>query len=50
MRFKQWFETMTSTASVATFARPVVGMTTRTFPDSFTGQIKKKKKKKKKKD
>ena len=52
MRFKQWFETMTSTSSVAVFARPMMGMVSRSFPDTFNynDKPKKKKKKKKKKD
>ena len=46
MRFKQWFETMTSTSSVAVFARPMMGMVSRSFPDTFNYNDKPKKKEK----
>lgn len=47
MRFKQWFETMTSTACVANFARPIMPMVQRKWPETATDKIKVKKKKKK---
>lgn len=52
MSFGEWLkanENMTSTASVATFARPTIGMTRRTYPGVWGEEdpfFKKKKKKK----
>jgi len=48
--FKKWMESMTSTGCVATFARPIMGTVTRTWPIINEKDKKKKKDKKDKKD
>ena len=49
MRFKQWFEAMTSTACVANFARPIMPIVQRKWPETATDKVNVKKKKDKKK-
>lgn len=48
LSFKKWLidEEGTSTACIANFARPVMGMVSRNFPDMMTKKKKKKKKRK----
>jgi hypothetical protein len=48
MRFKTWFEEMTSTADVAVFARPCMPMVKRGWTTDEEDKPKKKRKKKKK--